>query len=451
MKKTSINNWPGYFLGICAVSGMLLFTACGEGEKRNNEGAEYGMGADPDSPGTVGVSEGNEYDRTSNTYVAQRNYDVNTMGTAMKNRKEMEATGKDLSNQDYEKLRQEYDNLNNELRQSYRQSPGLSMRYTDDYRTADVNYDYYGVYYDNLNNEQARNSIKELEQKRSDLKNQMRGKIDPKSNAYIAAEMDAVPKEGFDQLYQHLQQQTSSNQQSQQNQTRMQQQGQQEQDASLSGTVFVEFVVDKKGNVTSPKAVETLESQPNTGSMSGDNTNTAIPTGTGTSGEGTTEEGTNTGMTPNTTGTVGSGNSAGSSGTSTGTTGNATADEHSQSVQPEAGTSTQNSQSGNTENAKQLEQKAIEAIKSTSGMWEPAQMDGQPVASLVQIPVPINMNTMGSGANSEQGNINQSRQNQQNNSNHTGPNRSSTTTGSNTESNNNNSGGSPESNTEGDK
>lgn len=430
MKKTSMNKLPRYFLGICAVSGMLLFSACGEGERRDTEENEYGMGADPDAPGTVGRAEGNEYDRTSNTYAAQRNYDVNAMGTAMKNRKEMEATGKDLSNQEYEKLRQEYDNVNLQLLERYKASPGLSMRYTDDYQTADFNYDYYGIYYDNLNDDQNRNQITDLEKRRSALRHEMRGKIDPETNAYIAAEMDAVPKEGYDQLYQHLQQQTSSNQQNQSS-------------SPVSGTVFVEFVVNKSGNVTNPKAVDVIEGQSNMGDGSANNS--AMPAGTGTSGEGTTAEGTNTGMTPNTTGTVGSGNAAGSSGTSTGTTGNATADQQNQATQPAEGTSAQETQAAKTEDQQLLKQKALEAIESTSGMWEPAQMDGQPVASLVRMPVPVNMNTQGSGANTEQGSLQQERQNPDNTNSSTN-NVPSTSTDNTTQE-----GGSPESNTGGDK
>lgn len=429
MKKTSMNNWPRYFLGICAVSGMLLFSACGQGERRDTEENEYGMGADPDAPGTVGKSEGTEYDRTSNTYEAQRNYDVNTMGTAMKNRKELEATGKDLSDQEYEKLRQEYDNVNLQLIERYKDSPGLRMRYTDDYQTADFNYDYYGIYYDNLNDSQNRDQITDLEKRRSALKHEMRGKIDPETNVYIAAEMDAVPKEGYDQLYQHLQQQTGS---------------QQMQNSSpISGTVFVEFVVNKSGNVTNPKAVDVIEAQSGSSTVSAKNP--AMSTGTGTSGEGITAEGTTTGMTPNTTGTIGSGNAAGSSGTSTGSTGNSTADQQSQATAPGTATATQDTEEAKTEEQQQLEQKALEAIESTSGMWEPAQMDGQPVASLVRIPVPVNLNTMGSGANTEQGSLQEERQNTQN-TNSTTNNVPSTSTDNTTRE-----GGSPESNTGGDK
>jgi hypothetical protein len=430
MKKNVITNWAKYFAGVCAVSGMLLVTSCGDSNRENREadGAEYGMGVDPSASG--GGVEGTEVEYASNN-ATQRNYDVNTMGTAAKNRRQMEATGKNLSDQDYQRLRQEYDQVNSQLRDNYRQSPGMSMRYTDDHQTADYSYEYYGVYYDNVSDDQTRNNFTQLEQRRMDLKNQMRGKIDKETGAYLAAEMDAVPKEGYDQLYNHLQSQMK--------------QGQNTQASNAQGTVFVEFVVDKNGNVTNPKVVDVVEGQASAGNMSGAGTTgtttgaagtrgTGTNTGTGTSGEGTTDNATNTGMSPNSTGTVGSGNTAGSAGTTTGTTGNSTASgndgaqagqsgqaastQTTQSAQNQTSTNTNatsgttstqgtsGKQGANSETAKQLEQQALKAIKSTSGMWEPAQMNGQPVASLVQMPIPVGMDNMGTSGQMNNTNMN---------------------------------------------
>lgn len=431
MKKNVITNWAKYFAGVCAVSGMLLVTSCGDSNRNNaeSEGAEYGMGVDPSASG--GGVEGADVEYASNN-AAQRNYDVNTMGTAAKNRRQMEATGKNLSDQDYQRLRQEYDQVNTQMRDSYRQSPGLSMRYTDDHQTADYSYDYYGVYYDNVNDNQTRNNFTQLEQRRMDLKNQMRGKIDKETGAYLAAEMDAVPKEGYDQLYNHLQSQLNGGQSTQAQNN----QNQSAQASNAQGTVFVEFVVDKNGNVTNPKVVDVIEGQATAGNMSGAGTSTGTAgttgtgtnTGTGTSGEGTTDNATNTGMSPNSTGTVGSGNTAGSEGTTTGTTGNSTASgndgaQAGQSGQAASTQTTQNaqdqtrtgtnattgttgSQGANSETAKQLEQQALKAIKSTNGMWEPAQMNGQPVASLVQMPIPVGMENGGTSGQMNNSNMN---------------------------------------------
>lgn len=384
MKKNSIKDWAKYFASICAVSGMLLVTSCGENRRAADEdSAEFGYGVDADASG--GAVRATEMDPASNTYAAERDYDVNTLGTAAANRRQMEATGKNLSDEDFQRLRQEYENVNNQMRQSYRQSPGMSMRYTDDYRTPDYSYEYYGVYYDNVNDEQTRNKLAQMEQQRQDLKNQMRGKVDKKTGAYLAAEMDAVPKEGYDQLYESL---------------RKEMQG---QTANMQGTVFVEFVVDKNGQVTNPKVVDVIQGQASAGNMARTgSTGMSTDTGTGTSGEGSTDNATNTGMSPNSTGTVGSGNTAGTAGTTTGTTGNSTASgndgaQAGQSGQAANSQTTQEqvqigAQGTNTANTKQLEQQALQAIKSTSGKWEPAQMNGQPVASLVQMPIPLGMN-----------------------------------------------------------
>lgn len=405
MKRSSIKNKTNYFLGICALTGTLLFSSCGDSERRNtedSEGAQYGMGADPESPNTA-TTGGGDMERTSNAYASQRNYDVNSMGTAAKNRKQMEATGQNINDQEYQQLRQQYDQASKQLRETSRQNPELSMRYTDDYQTADYSYAYYGLYLDNANDTKVRDQVSEIEKRRSDLRNQMRGKMDPKSKVYIAAEMDAVPKEGYDNLYSRMQTNTSSDMH--------------KQDANVSGTVFVEFVVDKNGNVTNPKVIEAIPGQAPAASYEnaglGDNTGNGnagmggdqTTTGTGTSGEGTTDDGTNTGMTPNSTGTVGSGNASGSTGTTTGTTGNSTARTTPTSTEQadrnavSSSGNTFKENSNNQQDTKQLEQRALKAVKATSGMWEPAQMNGKPVASLVQIPVPINMTAMSSGTN----------------------------------------------------
>ena len=407
MKRVSIKNKTNYFLGICALTGMLVFSSCGDSERRDtedSEGAQYGMGADPESPNAA-TTAGGDMERTSNAYASQRSYDINTMGTAAKNRKQMEATGQNINDQEYQQLRQQYDEASKQLRETSRQNPELSMRYTDDYQTADYSYAYYGLYLDNANDTKVRDQISEIEKRRSDLRNQMRGKMDPKTKVYIAAEMDAVPKEGYDNLYNRIQTNTSSNMH--------------RQDANVSGIAFVEFVVDKNGNVTNPKVIEAIPGQApanNENAGLGDNSGNGnagmggdqTTTGTGTSGEGTTDNGTNTGMTPNSTGTVGSGNASGSTGTTTGTTGNSTA--RTTPTSTEQADRNAVSSSGNTfkqssnsaQDTKQLEQRALQAVKATSGMWEPAQMNGKPVASLVQIPVPINMTPMNSGTNTQE-------------------------------------------------
>ncbi|AHM59999.1 hypothetical protein D770_08680 [Flammeovirgaceae bacterium 311] len=51
MKTTLYKNLINRFFGICAVTGLLLFSACGDSERTtttNTEDAEYGFGADVD-------------------------------------------------------------------------------------------------------------------------------------------------------------------------------------------------------------------------------------------------------------------------------------------------------------------------------------------------------------------------------------------------------------------
>jgi hypothetical protein len=72
MKKTHIKHWTSYFMSICAISGMLLFSACGKGEPnvRDNTGSQYGYGSEDDQSlrnENTGVADTTAtYDRASN-------------------------------------------------------------------------------------------------------------------------------------------------------------------------------------------------------------------------------------------------------------------------------------------------------------------------------------------------------------------------------------------------
>jgi hypothetical protein len=72
MKKTHIKHWTSYFMSICAISGMLLFSSCGKGEPnvRDNTGSQYGYGSEDDQSlrnENTGVADTTAtYDRASN-------------------------------------------------------------------------------------------------------------------------------------------------------------------------------------------------------------------------------------------------------------------------------------------------------------------------------------------------------------------------------------------------
>ncbi len=258
MKFTNIINRFKSFVGAFALAGMFLFSAC-DSERRETADNETGIEMSEDGVATTDT----EYDRTTNegtegtnatvdanntsANMAQRNYDSKTMGTAASNRKAMPSEGEKLSDADFQKLRQEYSDVNKEIRETLRQNTGASMRYTDDNRTSDFNYGNYGVYYDDVSDENARKQFKELEERRSNLQNQMRGKMDPTTKTFTSAEMDAVPAKGYDALYDFIDDQIEYPQNA--------------AAGNIEGTIFVEFTVGPNGDVSSPTVVETIDGQ----------------------------------------------------------------------------------------------------------------------------------------------------------------------------------------------
>ena len=128
-----------------------------------------------------------------------------------------------------------------------RQYPEVSVRLTDDYLTPDFSYGYYGIYYENVPNDQVLQHLENLEEHRALLKNQLRGKMNTQTNTYISAEMSAVPSEGYDKLYEYINDQLEYPQNA--------------KAANIEGTIFVEFVVDANGNVLNPRVVETIDGQ----------------------------------------------------------------------------------------------------------------------------------------------------------------------------------------------
>ena len=46
MKRAYIKNWTRYFLGMAAVSGMLIFSSCGEDTRREPLAEDRGYGVD---------------------------------------------------------------------------------------------------------------------------------------------------------------------------------------------------------------------------------------------------------------------------------------------------------------------------------------------------------------------------------------------------------------------
>lgn len=238
-----------HILGAFSLAGMLFFTSCAnEGRERSDTTA---TGTDMTTTTTTTTDVNTdvtttqpEYDRTSNVAV-ERNYDRTNQGTAATNRRAMEPMGQNLSDEDYNMVSGELREVNQQIREVLSQYPDVTVRYTDDYVTPDYSYGYYGVYYEDVPDENVRQQLQTLEKRRADLENQVRGRMNPETNTYIAAEMDAVPKQGYDQLYDFIEDNIDYPRNA--------------QAAGLEGTVFVQFVVDQNGNVQNPSVVESID------------------------------------------------------------------------------------------------------------------------------------------------------------------------------------------------
>lgn len=143
--------------------------------------------------------------------------------------------GEEMSDAEYLILVEEYDNVNRQIREVLRQYPNITVLTTDNF----VN-----VYTD-VEDDNVRMQLEELERKRTETRDKMRGKMDVRTNTYLSAEVEAAPKGGFDELYEYINEKIEYPQTA--------------KAAEIEGTIFVEFVVDANGNVYNPRVVETID------------------------------------------------------------------------------------------------------------------------------------------------------------------------------------------------
>ncbi|AHM60000.1 TonB family protein [Flammeovirgaceae bacterium 311] len=280
---------------------MLLFASC------TNEGRERSDATYSNSrAGTDVTTTDTEYERTSNTNTAA------TYNTP--DRTPMEAKGHTLSDNEFNEVRGELREVNQAIREVLRQHPGIVVRYSDNTRNADHNYGEYGVFYDNVTDNNARTQLRELETRRHQSLNQIRGRMNTETSAYIAAETDAAPKQGYEEIYRHITSKIAYTNDA--------------NAADLEGTMFVEFIVDSRGNVLNPRIVQSLDA-----GMESD-ANMENP---------------------------------------------ARVTEQEKDVAIE-----------------DMEQQVIDAVKSTSGMWDPATMGGEPVSGEVVLPIHFQLQRIGS-------------------------------------------------------
>ncbi|EMR00678.1 energy transducer TonB [Cesiribacter andamanensis] len=370
MKKTIIQNWTKYFMGVCAVSGLMLFSSCDSDRRDASNDTAYTT-EDQRTPvgdartGTIDTV--NTYDRTSNTELEQSDMDMatprsqtgdsETSGTtpAQNTTQSVQQTNTDRQNQpadrrqqtsstrqnaqtsqnqqaqqqddlpqaerqnvtdrseyDIQKLRLDFEEVNQQIRSTLRQYPGVGMRYTDDLEGADYSYGTYGIQYENLTDETARKQFQDLELRRSELHEQMRGQMDEKTGTYMAADEDAQPANGYNSLYEFIGQEL--------------QYPRNLRAEDIQGTLFVEFRVDENGQVSNPRVVESLD--PSAIRLQNNELNPA-PT----------------------------------------------------QIQREV------NQDEFKAIVSEMEEEVKEVILKTSGMWEPAKMNGQAVAEFVQLPI----------------------------------------------------------------
>jgi hypothetical protein len=333
MKKTIIKNWTRYFLGIFAVSGMLLVSSC-DTQRRGTSGTEqaYATEADRSQRGdNMAVSDTTiTYDRASNTATDGTYEDASEtksnqrtapqQGTRTQQGAETDEpqtpetySVSDRSEYDIERLRMDFDEVNREIRNTLRQYPDVGMRYTDDVEGADYSHGTYGIQYENLTDETARRQFQDLELRRSELHEQMRGHLDEASGTYLSAEVDARPAQGYDALYEFLEEEIRFPR---------------NLDASdIQGTMFVEIRVDERGQVSNPRVIETIEKE--TVRLESNELNPA----------------------------------------------------------PAVANETQVNKQDKKVIIEELEEEVKQALLKTSGMWEPASMEGQAVSETIQLPI----------------------------------------------------------------
>lgn len=317
MDKPILRNWIRYCLSIGAVSGMLFLGSCGDNRNDRQdelddvelaEGEEYDMdnemASDIERTSNMPEEGMDESDMEIEEGRTANEYNRESMGTASTNRQKMEPQGAQMSDQEYEAMYKKYSDVNKEIRDELR-TYDAGYTYTDNYKSEDGSRGFYGVIFYDLEDEGVRTKLRDLERQRTDMRNKMRGKMDNELNAYLAAEEEAVPKIGYDEFMDYLEDEIDypTNAAA----------------AEIEGVVMVEFVVTPEGNVRDVSVMDGIDGQ---------------------------TEPIKTLRNP-----------------------------------------TRLSEEERKEAIREMEQEAVRAVKTTDGMWEPAEMADVPVPMVMEVPV----------------------------------------------------------------
>lgn len=108
--------------------------------------------------------------------------------------------------------------------------------------TGVIIYERYSVTYPESYSDEDRRRTEDIMNEYETRRESMRGQMNEENGAYMAPEVDAEPREGYDQLMSQIQENLNYPQDA--------------AAAEIEGTIFVNFVVDENGNIEEARAVE---------------------------------------------------------------------------------------------------------------------------------------------------------------------------------------------------
>lgn len=108
--------------------------------------------------------------------------------------------------------------------------------------TGVIIYERYSITYPESYSEEDRQRTEDIMNEYETRRESMRGQMDEETGAYMSPEVDAEPREGYDQLMRQINENINYPQDA--------------AAAGIEGTVFVNFIVDENGNIEEAKAVD---------------------------------------------------------------------------------------------------------------------------------------------------------------------------------------------------
>lgn len=245
MKMPNISKWISYGTTTLAVSGLLLVGGCDNNSERqtaDNTDFENEVEATENEPQTP-ERENVNLNMAENQEEQQRNED-----NAQKAAEKAENTANNGDQIQYEKTSaspdhsasamrnmdahiDEHEDVNENIRETLTDQPNAYFIIYELYH-ADIE--------DAAYTKEERRQIEEIMNEYRLRRESMRGKMDPKTKAYTSPEVDPQPKMGMEKLLDKIQ----DNMNYPQNAAA----------AEAEGTVFVNFIVDRYGNIENAKA-----------------------------------------------------------------------------------------------------------------------------------------------------------------------------------------------------